>query len=149
MEKPRYASNYFFATVEILRKCSPPREISQCEIREGVIIAASNSGFKQVFAHSSGKKHQDLAKGLFGSTQIYFSVTTSTAPDTAKPTTSKQERKGEITVDKSDKEAATQAELIWTMKVAASNFSYSSCGDTPQLFQTMFPCDTSRLFTLN
>ena len=126
-----------------------PVNIYQCEIREGVIIAASNSGFKQVLAHSSGKKHQDLAKGLFGSTQIYFSVTTSTAPDTAKPTTSKQERKGEITVDKSDKEAATQAELIWTMKVAASNCSYSSCDNTPQLFQTMFPCDTSRLFTLS
>ena len=88
-----------------------------------------------------------MAKGLFGSTQIYFSVTTSTAPDTAK--TFKQERKGEITVDKSDTEAATQAELIWTMKLAASNFSYSSCDDTPQLFQTMFPCDTSRLFTLS
>ena len=26
----------------------------------------SNSGFKQVLAHSSGKKHQDLAKGQFG-----------------------------------------------------------------------------------
>ena len=89
-----------------------------------------------------------MAKGLFGSTQIYFSVTTSTDPDTAKPTT-QQERKGEITVDKSAKGATTQAELIWTMKVAASNFSYSLCDNTPQLFQTMFPCDTSRLFTLS
>ena len=108
----------------------------------------SNSGFKQVLAHSSEKKHQDLAKGRFGSTQRHFNVTTPTAPDTEKPTTSQQERKGEITVDKSAKEAATQAELIWTMKVAASHFSYSSCDDTPQLFQRMFPCDASMLFTL-
>ena len=35
------------------------------------------------------------------------------------------------------------------MKVAASNFFYSSCDGTPQLFQRMIPCDASRLFTLS
>ena len=91
-----------------------------------------------------------MAKGRFGSTQRHFSVTTPTAPpDTEKPTTSQQERKGEFTVDKSAREAATQAELVWTMKVAASNFFYSSCDGTPQLFQRMIPCDASRLFTLS
>ena len=52
-------------------------------------------------------------------------------------------------MDKSAKEVATQAELIWSMKVATSNFSYSSCDDTPWLFQRKFPCDASRLFTLS
>ena len=36
----------------------------------------SNSGFKQVLAHSSEKKHQDLAKGRYGSDWRHFSVKT-------------------------------------------------------------------------
>ena len=72
----------------------------------------SNSGFKQVVAHSSGKKHQDLGKGLFGSGQRHFSVKTPIIQDTEKPSRSQQERKSEIVVDKSAKEAATQAELL-------------------------------------
>ena len=69
--------------------------------------------------------------------------------DSEKPSSSQQEKKSKIVVDKSAEEAATQAELIWTMKVATSNFSYSSCDNTPQLFQRKFTCDASMLFTLS
>ena len=34
------ASKYFCATAEILLNCNPPREISECKIGEGYIIAA-------------------------------------------------------------------------------------------------------------
>ena len=72
----------------------------------------SNSGFRQVLAHSSGKKHQDIAKGQFGSGQRHFSVKTPIIQDTEKPSSSQQECKSEIVVDKSAKEAATQAQLL-------------------------------------
>ena len=71
----------------------------------------SNSGFKQILAHSSGKKHQDLAKGQFGLGQRYFNVKPPVIQDTEKPS-SQQEMKSEIIVNKSAKEAATQATLL-------------------------------------
>ena len=40
-EQQGNASKYFCATVEILLNCSPPRQISECKIREGYIIAAT------------------------------------------------------------------------------------------------------------
>ena len=54
----------------------------------------------------------DLGKGLFGSGQRHFSVKTPIIQDTEKSSRSQQERKSEIVVDKSAKEAATQAELL-------------------------------------
>lgn len=40
---------------------------------------------------------------------------------------------------RSHKDQVTVAEAAWCMKVAASNFSYNSCEDLPDLFRFMFP----------
>ena len=40
MGKQGNASKYFCATVQILRNCSPPRQMSEFKVREGYKIAA-------------------------------------------------------------------------------------------------------------
>ena len=42
----------------------------------------------------------------------------------------------------------TVAEAAWCMKVAASNYSYNSCEDLPDLFRFMFPCPYPQDFSL-
>ena len=114
----------------------------------------TNSGFKQVLAHSKGTKHQDLAKARFDTTQKRFKVETMPGsaetsaaslsaaeeiPSTSTSSSSKEKKPASVVLDQSLQEKVTQSELLWAMKVAHSGYSYSSCDDTPSLFKRMFP----------
>ena len=49
---------------------------------------------------------------------------------------------------RSHTDQVTVAESAWCMKVAASNYSYNSCEDLPDLLQFMFPCPYTQDFSL-
>lgn len=49
---------------------------------------------------------------------------------------------------RSHTDQVTVAEAAWCMKVAASNYSYNSCEDLPDLFRFMFPCPYTQDFSL-
>ena len=49
----------------------------------------------------------------------------------------------------SEKDNATAEELIWSMKVANSHFSYASCDDIKETFEAMFPGAVPKNFSLS
>ena len=94
-----------------------------------------NSGLKQVLSHADGKGHKTKAKQRFSKNQVHFSTS---------------ENPGSIVLQgRSHNDQVTVAEAAWCMKVAASNYSYNSCEDLPELFHFMFPCPYARDFTLS
>ena len=94
-----------------------------------------NSGLKQVLSRADGKGHKTKAKQRFSKNQVHFSTS---------------ENPGSIVLQgRSHNDQVTVAEAAWCMKVAASNYSYNSCEDLPELFHFMFPCPYTRDFTLS
>ena len=49
----------------------------------------------------------------------------------------------------SEKDDATAAELIWSMKVTSSHFSYASYDDIKETFEAMFPGAVPKNFSLS
>ena len=120
----------------------------------------TNSGFKQVLAHSKGTKHEDLAKARFDTTQKRFKVetmpgseetsvvslsaaeeipsTSACVKDEPASSSSREKKLASVVLDQSVQENVTQSEVLWAMKVAYSGYSYSSCDNTPSLFKNMF-----------
>ena len=39
--------------------------------------------------------------------------------------------------------------MLWALKVAHSNYSYSSCDGTPELFKRLFPGETAAHFSMS
>ena len=93
-----------------------------------------NSGFQQVMSHADGKGHKAIASQRFSKIQQHFSTS---------------ERPGACVLSsRSHNDQVTVAEAAWCMKVAASNYSYNSCEDLPDLFRFMFPCPYINDFSL-
>ena len=46
-------------------------------------------------------------------------------------------------------EKIATAEIMWALKVAQSNYSYSSYDETPALFKKMFPGDVAEHFSMS
>ena len=93
-----------------------------------------NSGLKQIMSHADGKGHKTIANQRFAKTQKHFS--TSESPGSI------------VLQSRSHTDQVTVAEAAWCMKVAASNYSYNSCEDLPDLFRFMFPCPYTQDFSL-
>lgn len=98
-------------------------------------ISIANSGFGQLLQHTTRQKHISASKLLKGQTTLFGSRNTNAAQgnsDIQPPT---------ISVSFNAKQLVTRAEALWAMKVAVSNFSFSSCKDIVPLFQLMFEGD--------
>ena len=93
-----------------------------------------NSGIQQVMSHADGKGHKAIASQRFSKSQQHFSTS---------------ERPGAcVLTSRSHNDQVTVAEAAWCMKVAASNYSYNSCEDLPDLFRFIFPYPYTNDFSL-
>lgn len=98
------------------------------------MFKCDNSGLKQIMSHADGKGHKTIANQQFAKTHKHFS--TSESPGSI------------VLQSRSNTDQVTVAEAAWCMKVAASNYSYNSCEDLPDLFRFMFPCPHTQDFSL-
>ena len=130
-------------------------------------IQCSNSGFKQLLHHAEGKRHSDLAVARFGKTQKHLQKgATSTRPSSSSPPLHNEASTSSTSASTSSTSASTSstsyviqspslqekiatAEILWALKVAQSNYSYSSCDATPALFKRMFPGDVAEHFSMS
>ena len=91
-------------------------------------IQCDNSGIKQLLHHANGKKHSDIAKARFGKNQSHLSKCqndlSSEEPSSASTT---RECSASLLQSPSVQENVANAEILWALKVAQSNFSYNSC----------------------
>lgn len=110
-------------------------------------FSVSNSGIKQVLTHANGQKHKELIKVKYATDQSHFSFKASSSQNSS----SQNKETDSNVVDREPqavklnpclKESAVKSELLWAMKIADSNISYSSCDGTPELFCRMFPDST-------
>lgn len=93
---------------------------------------------KQVLQHADSKKHSDSVTARYGQKQKHFEkALTSESKNTPGESSSKSETS--CTMQPSQLEKVATAEILWTLKVAQSNYSYSSCDGVPDLFKRMFP----------
>ena len=113
-------------------------------------IDIRNRGKSQLLAHALTKKHKDHAGGLARNQAKFLAETNDKGQKTvvfdvsSASTGSRPVRK----VMSHDDEVA-KAELIWTMKVAESGYSYQSCKSLREDFQAMFPDSAiAKSFTL-
>ena len=141
-------------------------------------FSISNSGFNQVKQHSKSSKHKQISDTRFGKntsqTVLCMSKEDTTqkglSKEDGKQVAAKAEASGEMssnrpaTATSSDSKPrqiqhvipsqplqhqATESELLWCFKVAASDFSFRSCDGINLLFQKMFKCEIAERFSLS
>ncbi|CAI6357860.1 unnamed protein product [Macrosiphum euphorbiae] len=98
-------------------------------------------GFQALSQHALMKKHITSAKNKLSASQLHLSSGSLTSSN---PSTGAQ-----VISLHSTRENACRVELLWTMKVVASNYSASSCSDVPEIFNCMFPGAVPKDFTLS
>lgn len=100
-----------------------------------------NWGFDAVEQHVLSKKHKEQCKIKLNPTQLQLSARSNLvtlAEDPASPTTSKENVKQTLHIQ-CKRDQATKAELIWCLKIIASNFSVqSACENIKEVFEAMF-----------
>ncbi len=94
-------------------------------------------------SHAKGAKHQSAAAAACATapnpiTGFFTRVTDVTPAPNCGASLSATVKQGTILSAASRNETLT-AEVLWALKVANSHYSYKSCEDTGQLFQSMFP----------
>lgn len=97
-------------------------------------VSIANGGFSQLLQHSSRKKHRAAQKQRKGQTNLSIAKYTDEAAMSSSEVL-KIFQPAPITIPKH----VTRAEAIWAMKVAVSNYSFSSCSNIVPLFRLMFP----------
>ena len=121
-------------------------------------IQCSNSGFQQLLHHAEGKKHSDLAFARFGKGQKHLEkgVTPIGPSNSGAPSLHNEASASStpasttyVVQSPSLQEKIASAEILWALKVAQSNYSYSSCDATPALFKRMFPGDVAEHFSMS
>ncbi len=103
----------------------------------------SNMGEAALSSHAKGAKHQSAAAAACATapnpiTGFFIRVTDVTPAPNCGASLSATVKQGTILSAASRNETLT-AEVLWALKVANSHYSYKSCEDTGQLFQSMFP----------
>lgn len=97
---------------------------------------ACDSGLPQLLSHAKGEKHKDLMKSHFSSTQRRLTATKTTRDDDEGASTSI------VTLPEIQKwthaDRVTKAEILWTIKIANTGFSYDSTEGIGTLFCQMF-----------
>lgn len=104
-------------------------------------IDVSQKGFQAVTQHASTTKHKKnmIAQKSVG--QMRLIDTPAIGASSSSVTGTSNENPSVLQLC-SVRDQTTRAELIWTMKSVASNFSASSCNDLKATFQAMFGLNT-------
>lgn len=113
-----------------------------CEVCN-CLVTISSKGFQAILQHAATKKHQKQCELKLNPSQLRL-LNVSEHDD-------KQNEKtfsGPIRLY-SVKDSASTAELIWTMKMVACNYSASSCSGIADTFKAMFPNCIPDGFCLN
>lgn len=113
-------------------------------------IDIRNRGKGQLLAHAGTKTHQVHAAGLLQKSQTKLVTVTNDEGEKIMAMDLSSATPGSAPIYKMthDDEVA-RAEIIWTMKVAESGYSYSSCDSLNDVFETMFPdSPIAKSFTL-
>jgi len=120
----------------------------------------SAMGESAVKSHMKGSKHQQKVRAVRTNPSVFSHFNPkSNAPvsgsqgstcenpdDRPTPTVSSSASTSKLTVV--SLEDQWRAEVLWTMKVVTSHYSYNSCTDVEKLFQNMFPdSDIAKKFT--
>lgn len=103
-------------------------------------VKCDNRGFNQLLKHSETKKHVSLAEDIAGGSQLTFQKIVNSDDGQSESSASSFQEKS-LTCW-SNRDSVMKAELIWSMKVASSNFSYESARDLKETFCAMFPDST-------
>lgn len=91
--------------------------------------------------------HTQLTKASFDTLQKHFIL-----PETRKPSTSQGDGDVERTLKlntASHTDLVTNAEILWVLKVASDGYTFRSCDGHSDMFKVMFPCATSKDFSMS
>ena len=106
-------------------------------------FAVDTSGLSQVLQHAKkGSKHSAIAKCKFSGSQQHFQRMGPTSSTSGAPSSIPL-------IAMTHAEQVTKAEIVWLLKVCASDYSLSSCDDLPNTFQEMFQGAISQDFSLS
>jgi hypothetical protein len=106
-------------------------------------VNCSKCGYHQILQHSATAKHKEKSLARFSSKQGHFEVVR------AKSNQEVLENPGTFILDASFEDKVTKAEVLWAMKTAHSNYTFSSSDGIPALFHEMMPCAISEKFTMS
>ena len=136
--------------------CNPCKDCSQkafCFLCKKT-FRCDNQGFKQVLQHARTQTHMKLADSILSGKQMVLASDTSKGPtqSTSLPDSKKDEEQskktGKLTCF-SYKDEFTRAEIIWSLKVVSSHYSYASCDNIKDTFNAMFPGKIPDGFTMS
>lgn len=97
------------------------------------VIDVSNMGIAALVSHSKGMKHKQIVSGRQAESSNLFFKKVQDEPSTSSGEP-KQSNLKSLVVPKS----VLNAEILWTMKVVMSHFSFRSCVGLNDLFKVMF-----------
>ncbi|XP_070390112.1 uncharacterized protein [Dermacentor albipictus] len=123
---------------------------AKCAICQKTVDIAT-MGESALKSHQKGAKHRSKTAAGEGCSSVASLVQarnlTSAAP-LGTATTATSSRAATLEEDCRKHDSVIEAEILWTMKVVSSHYSYSSSGSISQLFQKMFPdSEVARSFT--
>lgn len=104
-------------------------------------VRVDNQGLRQLQQHANTTGHKDRMNDMFGESQT--SLISESAPSTSTNQPSKM-----LSTCFSRSDRTVKAELLWAMKVVHSHYSFASCDDVKELFQSMFPEEAAN-FTMS
>ena len=103
-----------------------------------------NQGLQQVLQHAKTQLHVKLAGSIICGQQLVFTSgppnnnSTSTAATSQETDVQQLKSTGNLTCF-SYKDESLRAELIWSLKVVSSHYSYASCDNIKDTLHAMFP----------
>ena len=97
-------------------------------------ISVSGQGIKAVDVYAEGKEHKEKYKQTDNQSKLTFVAKNSeqTLEETVRP---KQQEKIDTIMIKT---ATLKAEIIWSLEVLMSNYSFNACANKSDLFVVMF-----------
>lgn len=115
-------------------------------------IVIKSCGFQGLYQHSNTEKHQREARTKLHPMQLKMVISSEIATEVStninKMTKSEQSESTSILMYAIN-DRAVVAELIWTLKSIASDYSFSSCDHVKSVFDTMFPNSVPQHFSLS
>lgn len=101
-------------------------------------------------SHQKSAKHRSkvAAGGGCSSVTSFLQAANVTETTSQRENTKTSSRAATLDEDCRRHDSVIEAEILWTMKVVSSHYSYSSSGSVSELFRKMFPdSDIARSFT--
>ena len=123
-------------------------------------ISSSKQGYNQLKQQNRTRKHVKLARAAFSTKQSQLITSPASNPRSSALGASSSETIGNSPIQKQVKgptpvilakahlDQVIAAEVIWTLKMAANDFSFSSCDDIGDILYEMYPNPVFRDFNL-